>query len=83
MKIVTIAALALMLAACAPMSDDTARRALISSGLTDIQLGGIAVFGCDEKDFFRKKFTATNASGQRVSGVVCGGFLKGATVRFD
>jgi protein involved in sex pheromone biosynthesis len=78
-----IVAACLMLSACAPMSDDTARNALESAGLHDIQLHGIAFFGCAEKDFFRKKFTAKNADGKVVEGVVCGGFLKGSTVRYD
>lgn len=72
-----------MLAGCAPMADDTARRALEANGLKDVKLQGIALIGCDEKDFFRKKFTATTAAGKQVEGAVCGGFFKGATVRYD
>lgn len=82
MKALLIPAL-LLLTACAPMSDDTARNALESAGLHDIELHGMAIFGCSEKDFFRKKFTAKNTDGKFVEGVVCGGFLKGSTVRYD
>lgn len=81
-KLLLIAAL-VSLTACAPMSDDTAREALDDAGLKDIQLHGMAMLGCGEKDFFRKKFSAKNANGKQVEGVVCGGFLKGATIRYD
>lgn len=80
---IVAALLAVSLTACFPMKDETARRALESQGLTDIQFHGIALIGCGEKDMFRKKFTATTMHGTAVSGVVCGGVLKGATVRTD
>lgn len=76
-------ALALSLAACAPMSDDRAIRALEAQGFTEIKFQGIAFFGCGEEDFLRKEFTAKGANGVPVSGVVCGNFFKGATVRID
>lgn len=60
-----------------------AERVLASQGFTDIQAGGYAFFGCDEKDVFQTKFTATSPTGQRVKGQVCSGWFKGATVRFD
>lgn len=83
MKRLIVIALALALTACAPMSDSSATRALEAAGLSNIELHGIAFIGCSDKDFFRKKFTATNSKGERVNGVVCGGFLKGNTVRYD
>lgn len=41
------------------------------------------IFGCDEKDVFHTKFAATNANGKTVTGVVCGGWFKNNTVRFN
>ena len=83
MKYIAIALLALTLSACAPMSDETATRALEAQGYTEIKFSGLSVFGCSDDDFFRKGFTAKGASGKVVDGVVCGGFFKGATVRTD
>ena len=83
MKIVIAALLVLALAGCLPMSDERARRALEGSGITDIQIGGMAILGCGEKDTFRSKFTGKDSKGNAVSGSVCGGIFKGATVRFD
>jgi biotin synthase-related radical SAM superfamily protein len=51
-------------------------------GYTNIETQGYAVFGCSEDDWFRTKFTAEK-NGQQVSGAVCAGMLKGATVRFN
>ena len=82
-RILIAITVSLALSGCMPMDAERATRALESSGMHDVKLGGMAYFGCDEKDIFRQKFTATNAAGQHVSGVVCGGVFKGATVRFD
>lgn len=82
-KMILAVAMLALLPGCAPMSDATANRALTAAGYTHIELHGMAFFGCGEKDFLRKSFTAVSANGTQVSGVVCGGFLKGATVRTD
>ncbi len=60
---------------------DSALRALSAQGFTNINAGGWAMFGCDEKDQFHTSFTATGPTGVPVHGVVCKGFLKGSTVR--
>lgn len=73
--------IAAFLAACSDA--DTARRAAESSGLTEVQTTGYRVFGCSDDDTFHTGFTAKNANGKHVSGVVCSGWFKGATVRFD
>jgi hypothetical protein len=52
-------------------------------GFTNVQTHGYAFWGCSKDDDFSTKFTATNTAGKQVSGVVCGGLLKGQTVRFD
>ena len=65
-------------------TDETsARRALEAEGFTDIVTGDYAPFACADGDDFATRFTATNARGQRVSGVVCSTwFGKNATVRW-
>lgn len=71
----------LLLAAC----DDpaTARRALEDAGFTDVHIGGWSMFWCDSKsDMFTTTFTAKNPQGRAVSGAVCNGWFKGATIRF-
>lgn len=76
-----LAAIACSLAAC----DDpkTARHALEAMGFTHIETHGYAMFGCSKSDDFATKFVAVNPQGRTVTGVVCSGWLKGATVRFD
>jgi len=71
----------LLLSACT--NPEEAHRALTSSGFTDIQTGGYAVFACSKDDFYATSFTAKNSRGEVVSGTVCSGLLfKGATIRF-
>ena len=63
---------------------DKTRQLLESHGMTNIEVGGYALWGCSEDDEVRTKFRATTATGQEVSGVVCSGILfKGATIRYD
>lgn len=82
MKKLAIAVVALgFLAAC----DDpnTAKRTLSQMGYTDIEITGYSLFGCGKDDDFHTGFAATSPNGLRVTGVVCSGWLKGATVRFN
>ena len=73
---------AVALAGCTSQEDAT--RALRGAGYTNITLHGYAWFACDqERDTFATKFVATGPSGQRVSGAVCSGWLKGSTIRTD
>lgn len=76
-----ILAIAVMCGACT--SPSSAQRVLTDNGYTDIKAGGYGWFSCDEKDTFATKFTAKASNGRRVSGVVCAGWLKGNTIRFD
>ena len=39
--------------------------------------------GCAKDDEFRTGFAATAPNGERVTGVVCSGWMKGATLRLD
>ncbi|MFA3055859.1 hypothetical protein [Acinetobacter pittii] len=71
----------LLLSGCSSSNDAT--KALKANGFTDIQTHGHAFWGCSEDDTFSTKFTAKNQHGQKVNGVVCSGWLKGSTIRFD
>lgn len=64
-------------------SEERARDLLLSQGMTDVTMTGHRFFGCGEGDVFRNGFTAKSPTGIPVSGVVCGGLMKGQTVRFD
>lgn len=60
-----------------------AKRTLGNAGYDDIEITGHRIFGCGQGDFYRTGFEATTQNGQRVSGVVCSGFFKRSTIRFD
>jgi hypothetical protein len=78
--LIPLAAL-LMLAGCT--DEHTALRVLNSAGFKDVQLTGYRWYGCGSEDNFRTGFNATAPSGERVSGVVCSGWMQGATYNFD
>lgn len=71
---------AVLLTGCT--NPEEARTVLIQNGYTDIEIVGYDAFRCSEGDYFRTEFNATNSASIRVNGVVCSGFLKGATIRF-
>jgi len=79
--IVALSLIAALSAGCTSSGDAT--RALQGAGYTNIELTGYRFFGCGEDDTFHTGFQAVGPTGQRVSGVVCSGVLKGATVRID
>jgi len=62
---------------------DDSKRLLESSGMQDVVITGYRLFGCSEGDFCRTGFTATSVNGSNISGAVCQGLLKGATIRHD
>lgn len=64
-------------------SADEAHRALAGAGYKDVTITGYRFFLCDEKDTWSTGFEATGPSGQKVSGAVCSGIMKGATIRLD
>jgi hypothetical protein len=74
-----ILGLAFVLAGCS--SPDTATRALESAGYSQIKILGYQFFGCSKDDTFHTGFTAVGPTGTPVTGVVCGGLLKGSTIR--
>lgn len=81
MKKLLVVSMFLLLTACSSSND--ANKALKAQGFTDIQTHGRAFFSCAESDTFATKFTAKNVKGETVTGVVCSGWLKGSTIRYD
>lgn len=75
-------ALPLLLTACGA-DPRGAAEALDNAGFTDIQTGGYSVFACGKGDTYHTAFTAKNPRGKTVTGTVCSGWFKGATIRFD
>lgn len=80
-KLLLCAVLALAVAGCS--DSKTAQRVLAQQGYTQIETLGPSLFGCSENDTFTTKFRAVSPAGVLVTGVVCSGWLKGATIRFD
>lgn len=70
----------LVMLSCTNESDS--RRALESSGFSEITTTGWEPFACSDSDDFSTGFRAVNPQGKSVKGVVCCGILKGCTVRF-
>ena len=58
-----------------------AQKAAEDMGFTDVVTGGWTPFGCGKEDAFTTTFTAKNAQGKPVEGVVCSGWFGYATVR--
>ena len=80
LRFATFAA-AVALLSCTDESEST--RALDAYGFTDVHFTGYEFFSCGERDFSHTGFTAKNAQGRPVAGVVCCGLLfKACTVRF-
>ena len=61
----------------------TAERVLRQNGYTNIEITGYRWGMGGENDTYVTGFRAKSPSGQVVTGAVCNGFLKGATIRFD
>lgn len=76
--------LAVLLVVAACTDPQGTREAGEAYGLTDVQPGGYAAFGCAKNDTSSTKFTATNSRGQRIEGVACSDitpFGKATTIR--
>lgn len=84
-KMLSIIALcAILLTSCT--QPDRSTRILEEQGYSEIQTLPYNLrshFACSEDDDFRTPFIAKAQNGNTVKGVVCSGFFKGATVRFD
>ena len=62
---------------------DKARSVLKAQGYSEIEITGYNFLECSEDDIYRTGFTATAPNGIKVQGTVCGGILKGSTVRYE
>lgn len=82
-KIMRIIALLLLITLVGCTNSSTAERVLVGAGYKNVTLTGYRFFGCGEDDLFHDGFEATGPTGQRITGVVCGGILKGSTIRLD
>lgn len=78
-KIIGAMVIGVILSGCT--DPDLATRVLRQNNYTDIQITGFKPFGCAKTDEFSTGFSARAPNGERVWGVVCSGFLKGATIR--
>jgi hypothetical protein len=74
-------ALLTLLSGCTYASHST--KVLLDEGYTDIHITGWRPFSCGEGDFYMTGFSAKGPSGRPVTGVVCEGLFKSATVRLD
>jgi hypothetical protein len=65
-----------------PFADNRARASVEAMNLTDVHLTRTVMgLSCSKSDHIYYKFTARNLAGQRIHGVVCMSYFKGATVR--
>jgi hypothetical protein len=65
-----------------PFADNRARASVEAMNLTEVKLTRTVIgLSCSKSDHIYYKFTARNMAGQRVKGVVCMSYFKGATVR--
>lgn len=62
---------------------DEAARILRQSGYKNIQITGWRPFISSDEDVFSTGFEATSPNGERVTGAVTSGVLKGGTIRLD
>ena len=81
MKTILLVMVLATLVACTSSTETV--RAVESLGLTEVKPTGYRFWGCGEDDSFHTGFEATNPQGKVVTGTVCSGWFKGATVRFD
>lgn len=79
--LIVLGAICLLLSAC--RDEPTARRVLAANGFHEIEFTAHRWLGCAQDDLYLTPFRAISTGGQIVTGVVCGGPGKGATLRFD
>lgn len=70
-----------MLAGCVTTQDE-ASDTLDKAGFTNIKVGDWSFTGCGNGDKHGREFTAANANGRQISGLVCCGNWKSCTIRF-
>lgn len=83
-RLIILSLCAVLLTSCT--QPDRTVNLLKQQGYTEIKTQPYNIgtfFACSEDDQFRTPFTAKSPNGSLVSGVVCSGILKGATIRFN
>lgn len=81
MRILIALLVGLVFVGCTSPKDTT--NALTNAGFKDIEITGYNHFSCGSDDTFRTGFKAIGPTGNTVTGTVCSGWFKGATIRFD
>jgi hypothetical protein len=84
MKLLRASSLAIfimLLSGCT--APDRAVRTLTDAGYSNIKIGEYAWLSCGKGDVYSTRFEATGITGRTVTGAICNGFFKGATIRFD
>ncbi len=79
-KIAGCIALALVLVNCGVPHSDM-ERMMRQEGISSYLDRGYTFLGCGEDDSFKSQFTGMK-NGQAISGYVCGGLVKGYTIRY-
>lgn len=80
MGIIALVLFGPLIAACT--NEPRARQVLEEEGMTDVVITGYVWAACSDDDATHTGFTAMNAKGKKVSGVVCCGMLKSCMVRW-
>jgi hypothetical protein len=80
-SVILLAIMGCALSGCT--NEPHARKVLAENGYTSVQITGYSWFSCDDKDTFSTGFVATAPGGRKVTGAVCEGWLKNATIRFQ
>lgn len=81
-RILLLTVTAVALTGCGP-SDAELRHSIEAFGFHDVTLTGRRWLGCGRDDMFNSGFRAAAANGRPVTGIACGGWGKGITVRLD
>lgn len=79
MKKIAAMLIGLALAGCTDVPG--AERALRQAGYKNVTITGYSMFSCGKDDGWSTGFTATAPNGERVTGAVCAGLMKGNTIR--
>jgi hypothetical protein len=85
MKILVFLSLSFLMGCALPVSEERVIRIVEGQGYSQVETTGLAFFGCGEEDVLKSGFTAVDARGRQVKGVVCCGILlgKNCTVRVE
>lgn len=79
---ILVAFLLVLIGLGTPTEGDLVRR-LQDAGYSEAQITGVRVLACAEDDLYRYGFHAVGPSQKPVTGAICLGALKAATIRID